>query len=83
MTVYFVTETRAHNGEKYPSKTLYSLLSGVLSYMRTENPSYPNFLDKENPVFSTFGITVDNLFKVLRSSGVGATSSHTEGISNG
>ena len=75
----FVTETRAHNGEKYPPKTLYSLLSGIL---RTENPSYPNFLDKENPVFSTFRITVDNLFKVLRSSGVGATSSHTEGISN-
>ena len=57
-------------------------MSGILRYMWTENPSYPNFLDKENPVFSTFCITVDQLFKVLRSSGVGATSSHTEGISN-
>ena len=41
----FVTKTRTHNGENYPPRTLYSLLTGVLRHMRAQNPSYPNFMD--------------------------------------
>ncbi len=32
--------------EKYPPRTIYSLLTGVLRHMRAENPGYPNFLGK-------------------------------------
>ena len=48
----FVTETRAQNGENYPPKTLYALLTGLLRHMRAQNPSYPNFLGRKNPAFA-------------------------------
>lgn len=78
----FVSETRNRNGEKYPPRSLYSLLTGILRYMRTENPHYPNFLEKHSPDFSEFATTLDNIFKLLRTSGIGADSKHTESISN-
>ena len=34
----FISETRAHNGEEYPPRTLYSILTGILRYMRSNNP---------------------------------------------
>ena len=77
----FICETRTTSGESYPPRSVYSLLSGILRYMRSENPSYPNFLDKKDPKFAKFTTTLDNLFKDLRASGVGADSKHTEGIS--
>ena len=48
--------------------------------MRKENPSYPNFLNKDCAVLSTFTTTLDNVMKNLRASGAGAVSKHTEGI---
>lgn len=74
----YIAETRSSTGESYPPATLYQLLTGILRHMRSENPSYPNFLAKKSPEFSTFTTTLDNLFKGLRSAGVGATSKHTE-----
>ena len=50
----YVMETRNKNGDPYPPKTLYSLLTGILRHMRTENPSYPNFLGGKNPPFVEF-----------------------------
>ena len=50
--------------------------------MRAQNPSYPNFLDTKNPVFSELTTVLDNLFKTLRSSGVGVKAKHTEGITS-
>ena len=47
--------------------------------MRIQNPTYLNFFNKDDPAFSTFQVTLDNLFKCLRSDGVGA---HTETISS-
>ena len=78
----FVTETRTLNGENYPPRTLYSLLTGVLRHMRAQNPSYPNFLDRRNPAFSALTTVLDNLFKTLHCSGVGAKATHTEGITS-
>lgn len=49
--------------------------------MRSLNTEYPNFLDKNNLSFTSFHITLDNLFKELCVSGIGASSSHCEGIS--
>ena len=34
----FIAETRKQNGEKYPPRTVYALLSGI---MVAENPQYP------------------------------------------
>lgn len=78
----FVVETRAQNGENYPPRSLYSLLMGLLRHMRTENPPYPNFLNRKDPVFAELTAVIDNHFKQLRSSGIGNSSKHTEGISS-
>ena len=59
-----------------------SLLAGILHHMRHSNPDYPNFLSKESTSFVSFQVTLDNLFKILRSDGVGADSGQTEGISS-
>ena len=50
----YVAETRNKEGERYSPKTIYSLLTGILRHMTTENPWYPNFLDKKNPEFVDF-----------------------------
>ncbi len=76
-----MAETISCTGESYPPATVYSLLSGILRHMRSQNPTFPNFLDRNNPDFATFITTLDNLFKDLCSNAVGATSKHCEGIS--
>lgn len=77
----FILETRNQNGKNYPPQSLYSIVTGILHRMKNENPEYPNFLDKKDPIFVPFQITLDNLFKQLRADGVGAEFVHTEGIS--
>lgn len=77
----YVAKARSQTGEAYPPTTVHSLLSGILRHTKSVNPMYPNFFDKNDPLFSTFNVTLDNLFKNLRSEGVGATSKHTQGIS--
>lgn len=76
----FVTETRGKKGDAYRPKTLQFLLSGILRYMKSRNPEYPNFMDKDDPCFRKFHVTLDNLLKSLRSDGVGAVSVATETI---
>ncbi|XP_011403268.1 PREDICTED: uncharacterized protein KIAA1958-like [Amphimedon queenslandica] len=49
--------------------------------MKAQNPMYPNFMDKNNGSFNVFNTTLDNLYKKLRSEGIGSASKHTEGIS--
>ena len=78
----FINETRSKNGDFYSPKSIYALLTGILRYMKVENPVYPNFLDKGDPAFSTFLVTLDNLLKSLRADGIDANSLHTEGISS-
>ena len=78
----FVNETRSRTGDLYPPKTVQAILGGILRSMRIQNPEYPNFFNKDDPLFTDFNITVDNLFKMLRSEGVGAQCGHTEGISS-
>ena len=78
----FVMETRTKDGTRYPPRSIHSLLSGILRHMRAVNPNYPNFLEKNDTRFKKFMTVLDNLFKSLRSSGVGSEEKHTEGISS-
>ena len=39
----FIAETRNQNGEKYPPRTVYALLSGIIRSMVAKNQQYPNF----------------------------------------
>ena len=48
--------------------------------MRVRNPNYPNFFQKDDPDFTRFHNTLDNLFKQLRKDGIGAEVSTTEEI---
>uniref|UniRef100_A0A1X7T9L7 Uncharacterized protein n=1 Tax=Amphimedon queenslandica TaxID=400682 RepID=A0A1X7T9L7_AMPQE len=77
----FVNETRNKSGERYPPKTIQCLLAGIMRHMRDQNSEYPNFMSKDDPAFHTFIVTLDNLFKNLRSDGIGTESSLTESIS--
>ena len=61
--------------------TLYQLLSGLLRHFRFQNPTFPNFLDKNNHKFKMFQALLDNLFKGLKKEGIGSESKHAEIIS--
>lgn len=69
LTLY-VAETRKKDGNEYPPKTIYQLLTGLLCHMRALNPSCPNFLDTDNRAFTYLHTAIDNVFRGLRSSGV-------------
>ena len=77
----FISETRTHSGNPYPPRSIHCILTGILRCMKAENANYPKFLEKNNPQFATFQASLDNLLKKLRSSGVGAECTQTEGIS--
>ena len=51
-----------------------SLLAGILHCTCPSNPHYPNFLSKENPSFTSFHVTLDNLLKIHHNDVVGADS---------
>ena len=76
----FVNKNRSTTGDPYPPKTLQAILAGILRAMRAQN-QLSHFFNKKDPSFTTFNVTVDNLFKSLRADGVGAQSGHTETIS--
>ena len=80
LTLY-VAETRKRDGGQYPPKSIYSLLTGLLRHMRCRNVSCPNFLDTGNPKFASFHNALDNVFRQLRSKGVGAEARQTEALS--
>ena len=74
----YVVETRNKQGQPYPPKTLYQLLTGLHRHALTINPHTPNFLDKNNRAFRKLHNVIDNHFKALRKEGVGNDSKHTE-----
>ena len=65
----YIAETHKQNGNKYPPKTLYSLLTGLLRYCRDKNPSCPN---NEDHRFHTLHNSIDNIMHELRQSGIGS-----------
>ncbi len=77
LTLY-IAETRKKDGTKYPPKTIYSLLSGLLRHTRAHNPQCPNFLDPDDLRFATLHNAVDNIFRELRQSGIGSETKSAE-----
>ena len=79
---FFVVEARKTNGELYPPKTVFHLLSGLLRYARSQavHP-YPNFLDPKDVRFKKLQGTMDTRFRKLRQEGVGAEVKHNGIIS--
>ena len=74
----FTAETRKKDGSKYPPKSIYILLTGLLRHMRSLNASCPNFLDTENKDFTPLHDCMDNVFRRLRTEGVGSSSKSAE-----
>ena len=68
----FVAETRNQHGSRYPPKSVYMLLAGLLRHMRILSPLSPNFLDTGERRFSSFHNTLDNVFRELCLQGVGS-----------
>ncbi len=77
----FAIEVRKVNGEQYPPKSLYYMFCAILRYMHSINPSAPNFLSKDDPIFTEFHNTLDGIFKKLRAEGVGASPKHAKPFS--
>jgi len=72
----FVVEARRADGERYPSATLYQLLSGLLRYARSKLKGCPNFLDKKDQRFAELRGTCESVSRDLRQAGVGAKVNH-------
>ena len=75
-----MAETRKQHGSEYPPKTLYQLLAGLLRDMRSRKPNCCNFLDPDDHRFEELHSGIDNLFRELRSSGVGSDTKSAEVI---
>ena len=67
----FVAETGKQDGSRYPPKSVYMLLTGLLRHMRTLSPLSPNFLGTGDRQFSSFHNALDNALRELRLQGVG------------
>ena len=72
----FVVEARRSDGARYPSTTLYQLMSGLLRYARAKSKECPNFLDKKDVCFAELHGTCESVSRELRQSGVGAQVKH-------
>ena len=67
----YACETRNVSGGKYPSTTIFLLLSALLRRCRSLDPQCPNFLDAKDPSFREMHCVIDTYFRELRE-GVGA-----------
>ena len=78
---YYIIETRNVRGEKYPPKTLYQLMCGLLRHGRLIKPLFPNFMDLKNLEFKPLHNAMDNVFKELRKEGIGSQTKRAEVLS--
>lgn len=67
----FVVEARREDGTRYPPKTIYQLLSGLLRYSREVHSTAVNFLDRGDPRFKALHNTCDSEFRSLHEDGIG------------
>ena len=74
----FAAEARNGKGENYTPTSISNLLAGILRYMRSLDPSAPNFLDKKDPRFKLLHNSLDSLYHKLRTMNVGTVVKHAE-----
>ncbi|CAG2207359.1 unnamed protein product [Mytilus edulis] len=77
----FVVEVRKKNGEKYPAKTLYLLVTGLLRGMRSHGVSNLYFLNESDDRFLRFRQILDAQMKKLTSDGYGINVKQADPIS--
>ena len=78
----YVAETRREDGTPYPPKTIQSLLSGLLRYMRSNCiGEVPNFLQKNDLLFWDLHNAIDNTYRALNSKGIGVTTKSAQILS--
>jgi hypothetical protein len=73
---WFVVELRNQQGRPYAPRSIHQILCGLQHYMLDENPSAPKIMDKDDPRFRALRSTVDNVFRQLRSQGIGTEVQH-------
>ena len=66
----YVAEARKVDGSRYPVKTLYSLLTGLLRHMRSLNATCPNFLDFSDGRFASLRNALADIFLELHAQGI-------------
>lgn len=74
----FVLEIRRQDGQPYPPQTLYSIVCGLMRYLRELHPKLNLFKDV---AFAGFHRTLDGEMKRLRSLGIGVQKKRAEPIS--
>ena len=74
----YVLETRKENGDPYPPRSIFLILSGLLRYMRGVNPDAFNILDHSDPNFVPLHNVLDTHFRQLHSEGVGTRPAQRE-----
>ena len=67
----FVLEARREDGTRYPPKTIYQLLSGLLQYSKEVQSTPVNFLDRGDRRFKALHNTCDSEFRSLHDDGIG------------
>ena len=77
----FVSEARRADGTKYPPKTLYQILCGLLRHARESQSNPSNFLDRKDSRFKKLHATCDVIFKTLHEEGIGVKKKSTPVVS--
>ena len=69
----FILEAGRTEGTKYPAKTLYAILCGLLRHSREVQVDPVNFLNRKDSCFEKLHGTGDVVFRKLQQHGIGAT----------
>ena len=69
----FILEARRIDGTKYPAKTLYAILCGLLRHSREVQADHVNFLDRKDNRFKKLHGTCDVVFRKLQQDGIVTT----------
>ena len=72
----FVAEVRNQGGKPYTPRSIHQILCGLQRHMLSKTRTAPKILDKDDPRFIEFRSAVDNVFRKLRSEGVGTEVRH-------
>ena len=76
--ILFVAEVRRKDGNKYPPKTIYFLLAGLLRHCRAIDNESLNFLNTKDTRFAPLQNAIDIILRDLRQEGVGSTKKSAE-----